>query len=467
MNNTFEVANVLLSEGITPTIPLYVATGLSRTELEEWRATSGVPSSTNNLFNVYTIVTHDMVSEMMISDGWTSNSKHHKMFWPAVNFLLGLNAEHFIGNSVSVFSGLLMQVRLHLGKKSIHYNGGGVPLQDTNQMNPSKKLAMPTFRTPIKWLFCIQRRTQQGQQGPGQSSQPDIALNMATVAIKSALQKTSLIPVGVTLADPTSEFAAQMVSMGVRLIYHTPSWVDYVESTIRKWNGSSDRFAGGKKPSHLLSDVDAMVGTFMRIDIPILGILDPFVFYADIDVIFQRDVTWQGLLGQHVKVMERNDFARGMHQFGRPNEDGLPTYFSMSAEVGMVKKPMNAGVMLLNMLSLRDTYDSFLAFIVDSGDITWEIGPGDQGALMTFYRQTNGTPSYSFLPLEFNWKAYWPKNPEAALVHFHGPKCESDILPYFKKGEVRNPLFQHLLRICGKKGNCRELCEKYKAYLKP
>jgi len=46
---------------------------------------------------------------------------------------------------------------------------------------------------------------------------------------------------------------------------------------------------------------------------------------------------------------------------------------------------LNAGVMLLNMRTLRDTYNDFRRFIFTGKDLNWEMGPGDQGAYMTFY----------------------------------------------------------------------------------
>lgn len=453
LNNTFEVGNVLLSEGIDPTIPLYLATGLSKDELEHWRSRSPAPFATMNLFNVYTIVTPatltlDFVQRMP--------SLRHRMFWPAVSFLMSMDAAVFIGNSVSIFSGFIMQQRQRSRQRSIHYNGGAVAVQETKQLKSKKNLGIPIFRKRIKWLFCIQPKAGQQEQ--------DSASNMAKVAIKSALAKTSLVPIGVTTAAPTSKFASELVSAGVRLIYHAPSWVAHIKAMISKWEGSKDRFKGDKKPSHLLSDVDAMVGTFLRIDIPILGLLDSFVLYADIDILFQNDVTWPELLGVTKKKFKKiQDLSFQEHVFAKPGQEGLPMFFAMSAESEMEKVAANAGVMLWNIQSMRETYPSFLDFIVKSGDITWPVGPGDQGALRTFYSDAHGP---SFLPYTFNWKAYWPRNPAAVLVHFHGPKCEADMLPYLKDGHVRYPLFEFLLKRCHQGGNCLELCGQYMNYLR-
>lgn len=454
MNNTFEVGNVLLSEGITPSIPLYLATTVStKRTLEQWRGQSSAPFAGDNLFNIYTIITHEMLAETIFNE-WTPRLGHHKMFWPAVSSLLGMNANMFVGNSVSTFSGFLMQQRLRIQKRSIHYNGGTLRLQETKQLAPKKKWRTELFRKKIKWLFCIQPREGQTQ---------DSSAHMAKVAIKSAFAKTSLVPIGVTTASPTSKFAAELVAAGVRLIYHTPSWVPHIKAMISQWEGSKNRFSGDKKPSPLLSDVDAVVGTFLRIDIPILGLLDPFLFYADIDILFQNDVTWPKLLGATDKQFKKiKDLPYEQQVFAKPGQEGIPMFFAMSAESEMEKVAANAGVMLWNVQSMRESYPSFLNFIVKSGDITWPIGPGDQGALRTFYQGDRG-PSY--LPYLFNWKAYWPWNPTAVLVHFHGPKCEGDILPYLDDGRIRLPLFQFLLKRCQEGGNCLELCRQYMNYL--
>ncbi|CAJ1414275.1 unnamed protein product [Effrenium voratum] len=453
ITNTLEVGNVLLSEGVSPAIPLYLATSLSKDELEQWREESKASVLVDNLFDAYTLVSRDMLAEEILRE-WTPRLKHHKMFWPAVSFLLSMDAQMFIGHSISQFSGFLMQIRWRGRQPIIHYNSGtvrSVRLQETKQLASKENLGIPLFGKQIKWIFCI-------QPGRGDSSS-----HMAKVAIKSALAKTSLVPVGITTASPRSKFAADLVSAGVRLIYHTPSWMPHINSTIQRWTGAKHRFGRLKKPSHLLSDLDAMVGTFLRIDIPILGLLDPFLFYADIDILFQNDVTWPKLLGVEEDIFQEiRHLPYEQQQFAKPGKPGLPRYFAMSAESEMKREAVNAGVMLWNLQSMRESYPSFLDFIVKSDDITWPIGPGDQGALRTFYKRDRA-PSY--LPYEFNWKAYWPPNPEAILVHFHGPKCEHDILPYLKDGHINVSLFKFLLIRCGQDGDCSKLCNLYMQYL--
>ncbi|KAL4856629.1 hypothetical protein ACK3TF_003058 [Chlorella vulgaris] len=46
-----------------------------------------------------------------------------------VDYYLGLHAQKFTGNSVSTFTAFIILERQWLGRQSLHYNGGNVPLQ--------------------------------------------------------------------------------------------------------------------------------------------------------------------------------------------------------------------------------------------------------------------------------------------------------------------------------------------------
>ena len=462
MNNTFEVANVLLFEGITPSIPLYLATGLNGDQLASWRSASTLPFATQSLFKVYTLVTQEMLSEVIFNK-WNPDCRHHKMFWPAISFLLGMEAAAFIGNSVSTFSGLLLQRRARNKQRSIYYNGGGVWLQETGQLKAKQRLAPRTLRSRIKWIFCI--HPEKGDPRDVESPR----FKAAKVAIKSALSKTTLVPVGVTTADPRSKFAATLLAMGTRLIYHIPRWGSQIKSM--KVKNERDKNSRTKMSS---SEFVETVGRLLYLDIPILGIPDSFVFYTEVDVLFQNDVSWARLLGEQVDKFKRgNDFSIGQQLFTGPGKQGLPEFFSMSAGTKQVRRTQDSGVMLLNLLSLRSAYPAFARFILsnvsqsmlaDSADQTGETG-GASDAYQIFF-QSNGKSLAAFLPLEFSWKPYWPKDPTVSVVHFLGPKCESDILPYINHRRVQVPLFKSLLQLCDQEANCRELCDEYTRQLR-
>ncbi len=46
-----------------------------------------------------------------------------------VDYYLGLGCQQFVGNSVSVFSALLIMERWHAGRFATYYNGGNIPLE--------------------------------------------------------------------------------------------------------------------------------------------------------------------------------------------------------------------------------------------------------------------------------------------------------------------------------------------------
>ncbi len=57
----------------------------------------------------------------------------------------------------------------------------------------------------------------------------------------------------------------------------------------------------------------------------------------------------------------------------------------------------------------------------------------DEAAYRWFYRDSNG-PLWDRLRPELNWKPYWGWNPQARIIHFHGPKpyqrsCLDSVFP--------------------------------------
>ena len=158
--------------------------------------------------------------------------------------------------------------------------------------------------------------------------------------------------------------------------------------------------------SHLFGQESAMVGTFLRIDVPVLAFIDKYVLYTDVDVFFRKDV-------------KLSDFGRR-----------LPRYYTVGTEShgeliknGADQYSGNAGVMLINVPAMRQTYDDFVSFIfskenVQRGFVFGDMGPGDQGAYNDFYQGLFEVKAWP----RFNWKPYWDFREEAQIIHFHGPK---------------------------------------------
>eukprot|EP00435_Cladocopium_sp_Y103_P030236 s191_g7.t1 len=118
MNNTMEVGNLMLAEGVDPTLPVYLLDASSSDLLGQ------LPS----LKKIYTLVTKEMISGAG-SDNAPVLSSAAAL---AVDFALASDAEFFVGNSIPDISGYLIMLRdaRRDTSKSLHYNGGSVPLAD-------------------------------------------------------------------------------------------------------------------------------------------------------------------------------------------------------------------------------------------------------------------------------------------------------------------------------------------------
>jgi hypothetical protein len=145
-------------------------------------------------------------------------------------------------------------------------------------------------------------------------------------------------------------------------------------------------------------------GTYLRIDVPMicseLGFSDEFVIYTDCDVIFLDDVSRQA---------DQPFFQ--------------PRFLSAGPEFFVTDwKKRNAGVMVVNVVSLLDDFAAFREWIT-SGDTMYELlfkrGAHDQTAYEFWYAGRQDK-----LPVEYNWRPYWGFNEEAQIVHFHGPKAD-------------------------------------------
>lgn len=457
LNNSKSIHNTLLSEGVPRLSNVYVSSGLLSSDL--FTQEYGLDGLLNH-FNVYT---KDSVLPKPLPEAM------RREWWAAVDTELSMASELFVGNSVSTFSAYILQARRKQKKLGWHYNGGGIPLADAKILSFRTSSAVETFPKQLKWVFTIHE---------GVSDMSASFKNMLKIAVLSARKNTNLIPVCVTTSPLKSKLNQWMTSQNVRIIYHQPSWANTIETAVQRHvEKSLAQNLSGREHSHLSVDPDAMVGTFLRIDIPILGILDEFVLYTDVDVMFTGPVTWRNILptpGMYNRARSSNDFARGKVQLGAANAPGLPTFFSVTSEMSKTHDSnfMNAGVMLMNMRNLRESYESLLRFITEKAERTseldWDSGPGDQGALKEFYSTTIEGKRYvhaSLLPFEMNWKSYWEASTNASIVHFHGPKCEMDILPYFNEGIVAVPQFEGILKRCEAMGNCLELCLDAQSFL--
>jgi lipopolysaccharide biosynthesis glycosyltransferase len=132
------------------------------------------------------------------------------------------------------------------------------------------------------------------------------------------------------------------------------------------------------------------VGHWLRTNVCLEELQDEHVFYTDVDVLFLKDPAL---------------------------EDIRPRYFAAAPEFDKDSwNYFNAGVMVVNPRGLRENYREFEAYLIKNiREKTYAFH--DQIAYNQFYRGR-----WDRLPLELNWKPYWGFNPDASIVHFHGPK---------------------------------------------
>lgn len=187
-------------------------------------------------------------------------------------------------------------------------------------------------------------------------------------AVNSALKNTSLEPHFVYDGEE-NELTQWLKEKGVKIIPHRVSVYETLEKHYDK------------------ESLAIASGAFLRCDIPIIEHEDEFVLYTDCDVIFLKDF----------------------------KSDLRPKYFACSSQFNKINFiDFNSGVMLMNVKNLRESHESFTAFINKNMNI---LSAFDQTAYQIFYNGKN-----TKLPTKYNHKPYWGIDDKAVILHFHGVK---------------------------------------------
>ncbi|KAI8467661.1 MAG: hypothetical protein J3K34DRAFT_523549 [Monoraphidium minutum] len=372
-NNTLQVHTALQARNFDKALPLYVAA--------HW---PGVPPAlANDVLGRIRRAGFTVVRSPPPAGGRAALPREAAAL---VEWELALRSERFLGNSVSTFSALLILERRASGAWAGYYNGGGLPLAEF----------VPLFATP--WVFTFN-----SWSAPYEG--------MLKAAVNSAAAHGHLSAHCIFGGDMKAPVVRWMRAKGVRVIHHDPAWKDELAAMADRIHmGESHLFRRGPRGRALLlllllllhASAKSVVGTWQRIDMPIIPWLDQFtyVLFTDTDVFFRR----------------------------RFASTEIPSPLPRSVGMGPEKVntfPYNAGVMVANMASLAATYEAFLEFILasESGLVFAGYGPGDQGAYNMFYEPEVREWR---LPIKFNAKPYHRAAPRAledvAIVHFHGPK---------------------------------------------
>ena len=219
-----------------------------------------------------------------------------------------------------------------------------------------------------KWFFALSEASLGHPDHDWQS--------LIRTAVASARAHTSLEPI--FLYDgAASSFTAELQAAGVIVVHHQLS---YLPNIVQRWH------AIGHPPDAMKLAIIA--GAYLRTEIPNLGYDDEFVLYTDCDVLFLSD--------PDISRFRPQFFACAPQRYQNDPID------------------MNSGVMVMNVPAMRSELANFYHFIVQNFE---RFGAFDQDALREYY-----AGRYEPLPLELNWKPYWGINPNASIIHFHGPK---------------------------------------------
>lgn len=213
----------------------------------------------------------------------------------------------------------------------------------------------------MKWYFCI--------------NQASLAtyIDHIRVAIASCRRYTDLTPVCISdAAEPEL----------VRLLenYDAPLLVRQVRLVTEFANFNYASF-----------HAQTAAGAYLRCEIPDIEQEDEYVLYTDCDVMFVQN---------YVAPQIR------------------PKFFSCAPEMDINDwSYFNSGVMVMNVPNMRRVMPDFFRMVVARLRLYTHRYGYDQNDLNAFF-----WGAWDFLPVEFNWKPYWGLNPQARIVHFHGPK---------------------------------------------
>ncbi|KAL4423983.1 hypothetical protein ABPG75_001284 [Micractinium tetrahymenae] len=321
-----------------------------------------------------------------------------------VGYSLALGARQFAGNSVSVFSALLVLQRWRADAFATYYNGGNIPLE----------ALLPLY--PMPWVFTY------NDWSAGTEYE-----YMVRAAVTSAIEAAHMKPYCMYSGSEASPMHKWFVKKGVRIIRHDPAWK---EALIKEGRRHRDKYS--ELYSHLYRTDGALVGAFQRIDIPILSEFDQYnyVLFTDCDVFFRK----------RMRLLD----------WGTP----LPAAIGMGFE-RFETFPYNDGVMLWNMPYMRLTNAAFVAWILNQTNGLYfpGYGPVDQGAFNQYYEgQVKGRP----ISKNLNSMIYHDFRPDALIIHLHGPK-PNHYGHFVRTGAC--PQFNDLCEIGFSNGLCQYVAE--------
>lgn len=208
---------------------------------------------------------------------------------------------------------------------------------------------------------------------------------MLNVAINSCMRNTPLKPF--IIYDGKRNDRIDSYNSRAIILNYPLSFAENIQRVLKKPNTS--------------------IAAMLKIEIPKIMekylIDDEYVLFADADVLFTEKFTYPEI---------------------------RPEYYAASSEFERDKDiPNNTGFIIINVKGMRNTYDDFKRFVIENLEWLNQGVSWDQHYLNEYYLKQG---LVTFLDREYNWKAYWPINREAKVIHFHGPK------PTYKQKFINN-----------------------------
>ena len=165
--------------------------------------------------------------------------------------------------------------------------------------------AGPSEELPLPWVFMFQ----------SDSDETHTDVMKAAVLSWIAYSEGSLIPFCMYRGSERTDTYKWLVEQGVTMIHHTPTWQGQFWNDVEAW---SNRQENPERPlaSTKLGGKDTILGTFMRVDVPILEELKDFKYalYTDTDIYFRGPVRMKDIgFYPETIAMGRPTFSTSVH----------------------------------------------------------------------------------------------------------------------------------------------------------
>ncbi|MGC9269694.1 glycosyltransferase [Acidiphilium sp.] len=214
----------------------------------------------------------------------------------------------------------------------------------------------------MRWYFAIDEAGTRSEAG-----------DLAKLAVQSRALCPGLEP-RLLYHGARNDFTRWMSDAGVVVIDAVPPCLEAMQAAT----------ARGSFRAHSL-------GHWLRLAIPLIDHDAEFVLYTDCDIVFLRPIDFTAI---------------------------RPAIFAAAPEFAPdAWNYFNAGVMVLNLAAMRAAQPGFEALIRARLDEDSAANFDDQVALNQAFRG-----HWDRLDPGLNAKPYWPHDPHAGILHFHGPK---------------------------------------------